>query len=315
MLLIDYNTIGKTFTCLDEDDILVNCHFLFSDKNKKGVVHDVSHINNFSFKQLHKHKIPENEIRQAYIKANKNNSTQDTRIGWIIPVSALISEDHDYKDDIHFGYYAFYAYAYLLKDKEVQAQLKDGKGLSEIINNLYVENNDSVLFICENNNLPIHTTLDCFEISLYQYGYYRKYKEVNSKCKLIESSIRINLVRTSDVFFSDKYNDEYIESFIEELVFEDNQKIRFFLLYQFVEIFIDDIMITQLTQQLDDYKIGKTSTRGLDMSLKVNTELMRIKKMMELSHISKNDYRDLHNICNNYLISKGHDSVDFPESL
>lgn len=317
---MDYVADNKEFTFLDQDNVILSCIFPFCDKNKNGDIHTIENYSNMCCRLLHKHKVPENEIIQAFVKKkNEYGKLKNTRIGWLIPISALISVEHDYFDDIHFGYYAFYCYIYLLNNPIVLSLLKEGRDFFEILNELYIEpstiaDKDSVLFVCERDNIPTNMTIDSYEVSLYQFGYYKKWKETNPKCRKIDK--KIILEATSNVFICEgRYLDEYIESYVNELFFEDNQKIRFFLLYQLVEIVIDDIMINQLNKQLSDYKKGVVSTRGLDTLVKVNTELQRIKKMIEISHISEEKYRDIHSICDKYLQNKGHESVGFPESL
>ena len=317
MSLIEYKEKDFSFLIVDEDLNLINCPYLFTDKDIDGNILNVNLWANFIIKIVHKKGVPENEIRNIYVKENNpDGNLTDKRIGWIIPFSSLISKDHDYADNIHFGYYAFYAYVYLLNNEKVIASLKTGKSFKETINELFIEKKDSVIFIVEKENVKELQNLECYEISMYQYGYYREYYRVNPNCTLPKSQNEVHLKKTSDIFFSEnEYREDYIKLFIYELYFELNPKIRFFMLYQMIEILIDDIMINQLQKLIDDYKTGKVATRGLDTSIKANTELSRINKMIKLSKLNIDNYKPLHYECNNYLIKKGHDSVSFPDSL
>lgn len=314
---MDYKEENHSFYILDEDDNLISCPYLFMDKDTAGALLDINKRDNFIIKILHKKDVPENEILNIFTKQEDcNGQLIDKRIGWIIPFSSLISIEHDYVNNIHFGYYAFYAYANLINNSEVIMSLKQGKSFNAIINQLYIENKDCVMFIVEKDNIPTLQSLECYEISMYQHGYYRDYYRVNPHHIHPKSPNEVYLKKTSEIFYSEnKYQEDYIKSFIHYWYFESNPKIRFFLLYQMIEILMDDIMINQLQKQLNDYKLGKAATRGLDSLIKANTELSRIKKMIELSQLKISDYENLHKECDNYLVNKGHDTVAFPESL
>lgn len=317
--IMEYNHETKTFNLLDQDDIIISCEFIFSDKNKDGEIHNTDEFNNFIVKIVHKENVPENEIRKVKsLTKDDENKNSWKRIGWIIPLSSLISLEHDFCDDIHFGYYAFYAYIYLLNNNLVKSELKKGLDFSTALNNIYLENkehpekNNAVIFICYKANIPDLKDLDCFDFSLYKHGYYKKNSILNPKY-CISTGDTIKLDKRSELFYTD--NKHYLDLFLNELYFETNQNIRFFILYQIIEITIDDILINNLQKQLDNYKIGKGSTRGQDSIIKTNTELERIRKMIELSGISHQNHNELNIECNNYLKAKGHDEVDFPESL
>lgn len=309
---MDYSLEEKSFNFLDEDDNLIICPFLFTDKNVNGDLHKVENYSNFLIKIMHKENVLENEILQAFVTKERCKK----RIGWIIPVSALISEEHDFAQDSHFGYYAFYIYVFFLSQESIQKKLKDGNDFKTVINELYIEGSDSVIFICEKSNIPELNSLDCFDISLYKYGYYKKFYRLNPYHDSFNGSKKITLEKISDVFFdNDKYDNPDIEFFVNEMYFEKNQKLRFFILYQLIEILIDDIMINQLEKQLENFKKSKVSTRELDKLIKTKTELSRIEKMMELSKISPDKYSELNDSCNTYLKSKGQIEFKFPESL
>jgi hypothetical protein len=306
---IDYS--NHVFQILYDDEDIKSIHFPFVDTDKEGNVFAIDG-EPFLFDILHKQDILESSIYCVY-------EATDKRIGWLIPFASLISTEHDFSHNLHFGYYAFHAYCYLLNQIGISSKLKEGDTFENAVNALYVggsgSNIDSVLFICAKNNLPNTNSLFCFYASLYKYGYYKRICNANSYVDSLPDTHKLSLRRMPLSIYSDENYiiDEYLKSFFLEYRFQNDVHLRFLHLYQIIEIMMGDTMIEILNKQIEAYKVGGIS---IDKLGEKKTELSLIEIIIGKAQLKKENYDSLSQKCNDFLRDKGHDiDVAFPNSL
>lgn len=154
----------------------------------------------------------------------------DTRIGWIIPIVALNSKEHDYADNKHFLKYAYIAWLYLLNDCNVTMQnFEEFEVFSQ-----YQE--DISILIMDREN--------CKKITAFRYSDYI--------VSLFENGYSMH--GTGNIFFDNKKRHKHIrlrrqskdlddikyinELFKKQIPQEESAVSRFYIYYQIIEILI-----------------------------------------------------------------------------
>lgn len=189
----------------------------------------------------------ENSIFQVYDKPTS------TRMGWVFPIQALLSSEHDYKDNEYFLRYAYTATILLLKEINEQ----DMKMLPEEFSiGDYYDNSKSILVYDMENCGKIHGFhIDNYIVNLYKYGY--SFSDGDSfDADLTGVQKRINLYPLSD---------ELSETPIINALFRDKfstaraEITRFYFYYQIVEILISIVfrvdfhaMLNKLDEDTDN---------------------------------------------------------------
>lgn len=165
----------------------------------------------------------ENSIFQVY--ASKK------RIGWIFPIQALMSKQHDYVENRFFLKYAYVACYWLLDNIKC-----DNQRFSEKIelSDFYNDRITILVLDKENTNKISNFNLEDYTVSLYQKGY--SYSGKGNLCSDIEKADkRINLQPIS----SELRNIDYIHIlFKKEIPKEQEAFAKFHTYYQIVEILI-----------------------------------------------------------------------------
>ena len=88
------------------------------------------------------------------------------------------------------------------------------------------------------------------------------------------------------------------------------------ILYQIIELLIEDILIYSLEDTIRLFKDKKIYTRSLRERIsKVESEKDRILILIEKCELHSEDYNSLHEKCVAFLVKKGRENVNFPESL
>ena len=104
----------------------------------------------------------ENSIFQVYVDKQ--------RIGWIFPIQALLSDQHDYAGNIFFLRYAYVACWLLLNNIKSENE-------QEISSEIFLEDfydNSLTILVLDNENISRLEgifSIENYTISLYQYGY------------------------------------------------------------------------------------------------------------------------------------------------
>ncbi|MBU9706003.1 hypothetical protein KSP24_03560 [Paenibacillus sp. AK121] len=187
----------------------------------------------------------ENNIYQVYELELKK------RIGWVFPIQALISQEHDYSENIHFLRYAFVAFQKLLADQsdcdtKGMTSNKDNKILS--LFDFYPQ--DSFVLIVCNENINAITDFDIkhYYPSLYNQGLYAmagNYGKPVINCdgqKLYIQSVSEHVKNESFL----------IHLFQELLINEKHHLVKFYLLYQAVELLIEKIFNKEIIDLVEE---------------------------------------------------------------
>jgi hypothetical protein len=134
----------------------------------------------------------ENDIFQVFDKEFYKEPNR-VRLGWIFPIQALLSNEHQYADNKHFLKYAYVAFLKLLKNQEEYTTFNPL--FSKITNNYkltdFYGEDIIILVLC---NSPLQK-IDNFQVdnyitSLYSYGYYF--------CQPIENLKEIDTISDSE---------------------------------------------------------------------------------------------------------------------
>lgn len=241
----------------------------------------------------------ENSIYQVYIGKQ--------RIGWIFPIQALLSEEHDYSTNKYFLKYAFVASCLLLENiKEDDNRETPNHFLLED----YYDAKKSILVIDKENTEKLDSfSIDNYIVGLYKYGYAFNGKgNIFAELPTIEQR-RLTLKAVSPELTMNP-NINYL--FREQLPTADNEVIRFYLCYQIIELLIAVVFEDQFQHILA--KIN-TDTEQLfdqrDLLTKIVGEKHRVKLLFsnyvscETSH-----HTDLDMACKKLLLLNKKDTSE-----
>ena len=191
------------------------------------------HPENYSLLILHNERndYTENSIYQVRVY----NGAKDERIGWIFPIQALLSKDHDFVDNEHFQVYAYIAY-YLLLSKAETNNEKTINGQEYLtLTNLYDEN---ITLLITNNEIT--KDISGFSIKDYYVDLYRKGYSLEGHGNLVT-----NVEKSDTSIHLKKISSQLCEFAIINKLFEKSIPIspgqefaRFYVYYQLVEILI-----------------------------------------------------------------------------
>ena len=174
--------------------------------------------------------------------ASENDIYQVTceghRIGYIFPVEAIESNEHDKANDEYFLKYAFVAINLLLKKLEA-SQFEEPICLSDLFSDV------QLLIICKENLRNNNLELEDYLLSLSEYGY-SKNSEVYFPKRLLQLDVKNKFVILHKIQ-KDIDSISYIkEEFYNLLPLQsDNPLIIFHRLYQFIEILIMELFNLQ----------------------------------------------------------------------
>ncbi|MDR2036522.1 MAG: hypothetical protein LBQ60_01220 [Bacteroidales bacterium] len=304
--LVDYDDATHSFVVMNNQSAgeFVNIPYCLQDKDHKGVLFNEK-SDNYGYKIFYKKNFVENDIFLVIEKDLKS------RIGWLFPASSIISDSHDYATNPHYCRYAFIAH-FLLIHYEISADDIVSRDFAEIINKDFVDNN-AIFFIYDKSLTKIIPDFNVqnYYSSFYKYGYYLKNEEVNPEVLMPLANGKITISKISQYFIGDKF----LDKFFNFLFFEKYPIIRFHILYQIIELLIEDILIFSLENTIHSFKNKKLYARSLRERIsKIEKESDRILLLIKWCDIEF-DYTILHDRCNTFITTKGRPSFDFPESL
>lgn len=305
-----YDRTTRSFLILDsegnETGDSIKYRFLDAykgDKFEKENCEDYSFI--FCFKEQMK------ESEDYSFIENKDIEDENKRIGWVIPLSLLITDDDTILNNPHLSCYVFHAYQFLLKSKEYE-EVMDDENFSTKINE--EANKNKCLLITYKQHLA-DAKIKRLELPLARYGYYfYDNHHYNEKRKSVEN----NKIRVSLAFHvidnTGSYFDTYFDQLLKTHLEVQEPIIRFLYLYQVIEILINKVLIKNLEDLINELKGPTGSIREVSDILKKQTEIERWKKIESDSAIIHSDYEDLRRLCNSY-VRRTENPFEHPNSI
>lgn len=258
----------------------------------------------FEIYLFHKDNFAANEIYQLKINTK--------RLGWIIPIQALLTSEHDYATNEHFFPYSYNAYRILLKNKINLPYNKNITKNEVTLESIYGEN--TIIFIAYRKyikeiktNFNIDFKIEDYLLFFYQYGY--TFLSPSNFSSLYDLKLpnfiakpfpgkQVELERISEDLKDDK---PYLNSLIQGLIkLEKHPLVKFHLLYSVIELFISKIFDSEFKSSLQSFL---NTTDFYDSKEKLNklaNEKDRIKKLFSnkcpnLNHVLLQELQDASN--------------------
>lgn len=294
---IKYNRAEHSFQILDENSLTVgDIKYKFLDKSD-SIDFENDNPEDYTFSYCYKANLKEAKDYTFIINSKETGDNQ--RIGWIIPISLLITDDETILSNKHLSYYIFQAYQFLLKESDSFMDVNSFEMFSEVISR---ENFKDVCLLITNNKHISNSEIIKLELPLAMYGYYfHDIKHFNKKRKDVENNkISINLT-ASLVDNTGKYIDSYINELLSNYLSENESIIRFLYLYQVIEVLMNRLLIKKLEELIVELKGPIGSIKEIDEVLKSKSEIIRWEEIEGMSKVTGNDYTELDNICNNFI--------------
>lgn len=234
-MLIKYNETGEIVTSWKYNkgnnvfEIFSNDKEKISEYDPVLVLDAEYNPDNFKLVMLYNKRedCTENSIYQVLVK--------NQRIGWIFPVQALLSKDHDFAENIFFLRYAYVATCLLLEQIEDKDRITwSGDFFLED----FYDSSDNILIMDEENCQKIENfDLDQYVVSLYKNGYsFTGQGNLYSEIDLADKTIKLSAQS------KELYDIPYIvDLFKKQIPREREEFAMFYTYYQIVEILISVI--------------------------------------------------------------------------
>jgi len=276
--------------------------------------------------------------------------------GWFIPFNTLFTEDESFANNQYFREYTFYAFSYLLSIYEIQEYLLDNdtytfsdlldklstNSLFDLANEIGLDAtlsdtswHNSIIIIDILTDKP---NIGLFEIqpALIEKGFvFGRSDFASSKIKTIKDGeikkwgIGFTTLKSCSkhIFDSERkensgFSHNYYSKVWEHVFLENNPYIRFFDLYQIIEVLMDEVLVSILEGMISTIKQENGGLRDYDAVLKnYVSEKKRISIVFECGqiscmgdeHIENKDFLD---ICNDFLKTNKHnESKDLATAL
>ena len=188
----------------------------------------------------------ENSIFQVYVDKQ--------RIGWIFPIQALLSDQHDYAGNKFFLRYAYVAVWLLLNNIKSENEQEIS---SEIFLDDFYDNSLTLLVLDNENISRLEGTfgIENYTISLYQYGY--SWSGRGNLDSQIEKPDKIIHLKSID---KELQQTKYIYTMFEKEIPKIQEAFaRFHTYYQIVEILISIVFEDKFKTFVDLLKNSKES--------------------------------------------------------
>ena len=236
----------------------------------------------------------ENDIFQVYEKV------ADLRIGWIFPIQALVSNKHGCAENEHFLKYDYVAFYKLLLNQEDYShftpsieQIEDYK-----LTDFYGDNIIILILFKTNIQKIANFNIDNYLASLYSHSYYyceptenikkintcqptEDLNEIKNRANLKSSgNTKLILQRSSKYLQGESYIDRLFKSLLKT---EEHHLVRFYLLYQVIELMIQIVFERKILDEINKFnnnadknirkfkeKIDNISTEKTRVSILIN---------------------------------------------
>lgn len=237
----------------------------------------------------------ENSIYQVYVGS--------VRIGWIFPIQALCSAEHDYAHDKYFLKYAYVATSLLLASIN---DIDNRQTPSEFFIEDYYKPEKSILVIDNDNTKSIENfCIDDYIVSLYKYGYSKNGRGNVDACPLDIGRKRISL-KALPRSLGDTH---YINAlFQEQLPIQEDDITKFYFIYQLIEVLINIVFEHQFMRITNLLNTNPDSLFEIRDELnEIGKEKFRIGKLFSsyANKIEAEFSTDLNNACCRFLTLNG----------
>lgn len=305
-----YNHDRQAFLIKDGEDEFAAVPFPFSDANRTGNVFNEANTANYSFSIYYKKDIAELDYHLVKVNTGAGGGNPQ-RLGWLIPLTTLTTEDPAILAVPFLNEFAFWAYCYLLDIEDVQNGFSDdGATFEDILDDKFP---DGYIFITENSQMPAGMTEKRYELSLARHGFFKKATGyTNPKISLNRGADIVLSPATEILNAAGGYVNPYIEEFLAHHTFNDNSFIRFFYLYQLVEVLLDAEMVELLRDFANKIENNQTTYKTADKALQKSTESERFGRIVRHSGLATANYTNLDAACNSFL---GMANLVNPESV
>lgn len=231
----------------------------------------------------------ENSIYQVYVS--------EIRIGWIFPLQALLSDQHDFSNNEFFLNYASVAYKLLLN----QINENNKRPSLEEIELVDFYNPEDVLLVIDKDNIKSipNFSLENYLLSLFKHGYSR-YGHGNCISDTIDIDAVVHLKPTSEKL---KAN-EYINNLFIQSLSDNHEPIYVFhTLYQVIELLITEIFAHQFIEVINILTADPKDLYSAREKLSdISTEKKRIQDLFQYFSTPNNvDCSFLKSACKEFL--------------
>lgn len=291
-----YNHDRKVFLINEGEEELACVDFKFSDLDHEGNVLTIEEAGGYTCAEYFKKDVKELAYRTANVNVGAGGGAPQ-RIGWILPIAMLTTEDEETLTKEHVNQYVFFAYCFLLSKEEITDELIAGREFDEVLTERY---SDGCLLVANNARMPAGVSLKRLELSLARNGYF--VTPTGYANPLISEDGHLNLTPSSEILKSDNtYVDSYMDTYLKQYVYNPNPFIRFFYLYQLVEVLLDMEMIEILKDFIYMLENSKTSYRTAETALQKHTESERFLRIVQNAGLRVADYADFDELCYSFL--------------
>src|SRR5688572_6423177 len=232
---------------------------------------------------FHKDNFAANDIFQI--------SIQNKRLGWLFPIQALLTSQHDYAASEHFFPYSFNAYKILIKNKTNLPYKTINYDEFSSIEDIYGEN--TFVFIVYKKyvkdikrDLNIDFQITNYLLFLYQHGY--TYLTSNNFSSLFEiksttpthKSFTGSTVELISLFDGLLDGILYLNSLVQGLIkLEKHPLVKFHLLYSVIELFISKIFESEFKANINAFLTAADFYDSKEKLGKLANEKERINKL------------------------------------
>ena len=290
---IEFNEEEKIFKLSSNNNEFIELEIGYSLKAKKNYE---SRIKEFTMYSFYNKDCSENSIFQVYDKE------YDKRIGWIFPIQALISNEHDYSDNVHFLRYAYIAFKKLLEVQEnIKAKEIEYEDRTYSVLDFY--NEDMIILILDSENI---NEIKDFEfndyiLDLYKYGYCVEGSNKLGYFEEVKKNIKLHKIK--QFLREEDYIFELFKNFLGK---ETSPLLKFYLLYQVIELIIEKIFNKELSEMLE--ALGNNTTSLFDIKESLNNIAKEKDRIIKISSKYSERVRcaeELKANCNRLLTNQG----------
>lgn len=243
------------YTNIDE----IYCNFEFDEEKNTILIYNNEKIESIPYEvvpTLNSEYQPADFDMQLLENQTEDNSENSIfcvyadkiRVGWIFPIQALLSKEHEYADNIHFLKYAYVAICKLL-DQIDEKNIHDFKTCFSLLD-FYRPEQQVLLIDKENASKIVYYNIDNYVVSLFSKGYSFVGKgNIYTIIDKIDKNIRLVSLP------SDLKEVSYINTLFKNLVpVEMEGFAKFHLLYQIIEIMITVVFKAEFLQFIEQLK-------------------------------------------------------------